>query len=178
MVATVIFAMTMVGVYACVLKAYQFSQITRYRDEARSVLLSFVDQFERLQISEDGLRRPFFVNTGGGATGFALNWPALSNDKSGSITVNNAPLTVTLHGDGQHTITAKVTRYVAPMRITDYDGDGLKDDGIILDPETNRSTSTYSTSAGYLLMGVFTISYDLPSGKHYSQRLSAVRAVP
>lgn len=177
MVATVIFAATMIGVYACVVKAYQFSQITRYRDEARSVLLSFVDQFERLKTTEDGKRRPFFVNTSDGPRGTALNWPNLSNGPSGSGTRKDF-LEITLHGDGEHTIPARVTRYVAPMRITDFEGDGVKDDGIILDPNLNRVTSAYSTSAGYLLMGVFTISYELPSGKHYSQRLAAVRAVP
>jgi len=177
MVATVIFALVMVGVYACIVRAYQFSQLTRYRDEARSVLLSFVDQFERLQITDDGRRRPFFVNTANGPRGTGLNWPNLSNDPSGGA-IAKAELPVILHGDGRHTITARVTRYVAPLRITDHDGSGIKDDGIILDPATNLNPSSYSTSAGYLLLGVFTITYDLPSGKQYSQRLSAVRAVP
>jgi Prokaryotic N-terminal methylation motif len=181
MVATFIFTLTMVGIYASVMKAYQFSEISRYRDEARSILLSFVDQFERLQATDDiggvALRRPLFVTSIGGPTGTGLNWPELSDDVAGTAPVKTH-LSVTLRGDGKTGIPAKVTRYVMPMRVTANDDDGVKNDGIGLNPVTNPTTASYSTSAGYLLLGVFSITYELPSGKSYTQRLSAVRHVP
>ena len=162
-VATVVFSMVMLGVYGCIIKAYQLSQITRYNDQARAILLSYVDQFERLDtVTVTGSNvRPFF--TPAPSTGVGVNWPALSNDDA---TSGQAAYTVIGLGDG--TVSAHVTRAVYPLDAST---------GSLLATTTARST--YLKSPGYALMGIFTISYTLPSsGKTYSQRLSAVRAVP
>lgn len=168
-VATVIFTMTMMGVYACVIKAYQLSQITRYNDQARSILLSYVDQFERLKTVQNGYVRPFF--TPAQTTGIGLNWPGLSNDPAvpGAVVTaaDGLPKEIML-GDGTTTasIKAYVTRAVYPMDAAT---------GTLL-PTTTAQT-VYIKAPGCMLMGIFTISYTMPSGKTYSQRLTVVRTV-
>ncbi len=165
MVATVVFSMVMLGVYGCIIKAYQLSQITRYNDQARSILLSYVDQFERLDtVTASGSNvRPLF--TPAPANGVGINWPALSNDDSSSSQA--AFLSVPLN-DGA--ITAKITREVKAVEASS---------GSLLPYIGSDHRSTYLKSPGYMLMGIFTITYTLPSsGKIYSQRLAAIRAVP
>jgi len=165
MVATVIFSMVMLGVYGCIIKAYQLSLITRYNDQARSILLSYVDQFERLDtVTVDGTHvRKFF--TPAATTGVGVNWPALSNDDDPPGQA--AFLSITL-GDGA--ITAKITREVKAVEASS---------GALLPYVGKDHRSTYLKSPGYMLIGIFTLSYMMPSsGKPYSPRLAAVRAVP
>ncbi len=174
MVATMVFMMVILGVYSAITKAYQISQLTRYNDQARAVLLSYIDQFQRLETADDGFVRPFFtpaVPTGSGMDNLnrlndsAATAPAVATATSGAY------LEVTL-GDGSSVspITARVTRSVYPVDIAT---------GALLDPNpTVTPTTTYYKQPGYSLVGIFTISYTLPSGKTYTQRLSTSRTIP
>ncbi|HTB81633.1 MAG TPA: prepilin-type N-terminal cleavage/methylation domain-containing protein [Opitutaceae bacterium] len=52
LIAGTIFAMMATGIYAMLFKSYQLAALCRYRDDARAVLQTFADQFERLDISD------------------------------------------------------------------------------------------------------------------------------
>jgi type II secretory pathway pseudopilin PulG len=175
MVATVIFSMVMLGVYACITKAYQLSQVTRYNDQARAVLISYIDQFQRLQTADHvgsaDIVRPFF--TPSATSGYGLEDLNLLNDTQGDSSAvvtegDGLPKRITLgEGTSSTQVTAYVTRAVYPVNIAT---------GALL--ATDSSTSAYYRAPGYGVLGVFTISYTLPSGKSYTQRLTTVRCIP
>lgn len=48
MIAGTIFTMAALGLYALLFKAYELSALARYRDDARTVLQTYVTQFEQL----------------------------------------------------------------------------------------------------------------------------------
>ena len=174
MVATMVFMMVILGVYSAITKAYQISQLTRYNDQARAVLLSYIDQFQRLETAGGGLVRPFF--TPSVAVGSGMDNLNRLNDSPANITAvvtatSGAYLEVTLgDGGGVSPITARVTRSVYPLDVAA---------GTLLNPDPAVTPpSTYQKQPGYSLVGIFTISYTLPSGKTYTQRLSTSRSIP
>ena len=171
MVATVIFSLVMLGVYSCITKAYQLTQVTRYNDQARAVLISYVDQFQRLETADNNIVRPFF--TPASATGSGMdNLNRLNDahaDASAVVTAQSGAAKAVTLGDGSTTatVTAYVTRAVYPVNVAT---------GNLM--ATTTASSLYYKSPGYSLMGIFTISYTLPSGKTYTQRLASVRSIP
>lgn len=171
MVATMVFFMVILGVYSAITKAYQISQLTRYNDQARAVLLSYIDQFQRLETADNNLVRPFFtpaLHTGSGMDN--LNRLNDSPAIAGTVVTDTsgAYVEVTLgDGSGVSPITARVTRSIYPMDVAT---------GALL--ATTTATTTYYKQPGYSLVGIFSISYTLPSGKTYTQRLSTSRSIP
>ncbi len=167
MVSTVIFTMCMLGVYTIELRAYHLASLTRYRDNARAVLQSYADQFERLQTTDtSGYTLWLFNTTGNAYTGEGLLWddnsgtPQLSNESTaGSAATSASGLSITL-GATSSTIPATVTRLVEQIG-----------------PTTGTSTTAAYTAAGYLLRGTFSINFTV-SGSSYTQRLTVLRAVP
>jgi len=169
MVSTVIFTMVMLGVYACIIKSYKLQQISRYNDEARAILLSYVDQFERLETTTNTNFKAFFNPDE--PTGVGLNWPILSNDPSSNAVTSSIPyLEITLdNGTGSTEavkVKARLTRAVYPV-----------------DPNTgalcayNAVQSTYTNTAGCMLMGIFTLEYNLPSDPDQTAFSHKVRLV-
>lgn len=159
MVATFIFTLVMLGVYAALIKSQQLIALTRYQDNARAVLLSFADQFTRLQTTEDGtnLTRVLFTpTTAEQGTGTDLSWGSVNAQTSSTGTEN---LVINLGGTA-NAVPATVTRIVKQIS-----------------PTTGADQTSPYTAAGYLLRGTFTISYSI-SGKSYNQSLTVVRAVP
>ncbi len=167
MMSVTIFAMITLGIYQMLIKAYQMSSLTRYRDDARAVILTFADQFMRLQTTaEHGnplapppyTRYLFTVSTV--PTGTGLQWGALSDQDNMTYVAPTTALAVTI-GGASNSIPAAVTRTVVP-----------------LDASTGASSSstTYS-AAGYLLLGTFTITYTI-YGQTYNQSITVVRAAP
>ena len=174
MVATMVFTVVILGVYSAITKAYQLSQVTRYNDQARAVLISYVDQFQRLEtadtIGNQSYVRPFFTKTV--ATGYGLDNLNRINDTAADenavvTAADGRPKAITL-GDSSNTpITAYMTRTVYPLNVST---------GTMLPVETD--TTAYYKAPGYALVGIFTISYTLPSGKTYTQRLATTRSIP
>jgi prepilin-type N-terminal cleavage/methylation domain-containing protein len=183
MMAAVVFVMGAVGLYDILLKSYQLTALARYRDDARAVLRTFADQFERLGTSDDttNYRRELFVTSG--ETGRGLKyWDAtqgtvygLSNEASNASPFANdaAYLEVTLGGAGSP-IPARVTREV-----------------VAINPGPTTAATTPPTppgsafpagidpnyAAGNLWLGTFTITYTV-SNRLETQRLSVLRAAP
>jgi prepilin-type N-terminal cleavage/methylation domain-containing protein len=166
MMATVVFTMGILGVYAMMLKSYELVTLSRHRDNARAVLLSFADQFLRLQTADSGVIRGLFVPHS--ATGLGLTW----TDTTGAV-VNGDLITpwpaayipVTLGNSIDNTkgsqVLARVSREVT-----------------LIDPATGipvaGTTPSYS-AAGYMLQATFTITYPI-SGRTQSQSIIVARS--
>ncbi len=167
MVSTVIFTLCMLGVYTIEVRSYQISAITRYRDNARAILQSYADQFERLQTTDSiGYRLWLFNATSGSYTGGGLLWndntntPQLSNESTNAAAATaSTGLTITLGSSGS-SIPATITRLVEQIS-----------------PTTGLANSAPYTAAGYMLRATFFISFKV-SGKTYTQSLTVLRAVP
>ena len=159
MIATFVFTMGILGVYAMMIKSYQMVTLSRHRDNARAFLLSFSDQFLRLQttdlISGVPVLRPLFATDGTGGDG--LTW----TDTTGATVTGNglASLPVKLGERSSSQVTAQVTR-----RITYLDSNGVE------------SVTNTATAAGWLLQGTFTINYTV-NGLAQSQKITVARSV-
>ncbi len=161
--AATIFTLVVLGVYSCLIKAYQLEALSRCRDDARAVLRTYADQFERLQTTElvgASTYNRWLFNPTSGPSGRGMVWGSLS-DSNTSVAAADVPyLTVTL-GSPDSGVTAQVTRDVSYV---------------------NSSTGATSSSrtieaSGYMLKGVFAISYSL-AGHTYSQSITVLRAAP
>lgn len=172
MIATLIFVMFTLGVYALIIQSYNMTARIRYRDDARAMLQTFVDQFVRLQTTtfvettQTSYTRWLFNPTGtGGPTGSGLRWGALCDEDAYNNPLPDpvpSDLAVTLGGD-KAPITAHVTRevhYVLPTGAT-----------------SNSLTGTSVTSAGWLITGRFAISY-VANGRTETASMTVIRSVP
>jgi Tfp pilus assembly protein PilV len=163
MIAVTIFIMVTLGVYTMLIKSYQMAALTRARDDARAVLRTYADQFERLQTTQSvggATYNRWLFNPTSGPTGRGLQWGAMSDGNTSVNAVDVPSLSITL-GGSQHAVAATLTRDV---RYVDAN------DGSIAASRTIQA-------AGYMLVGTFAISYQL-SGKSYSHSLTVVRVAP
>ena len=163
MVAATIFIMVTLGVYSMLIKSYQLIALTRVRDDARAVLRTFADQFERLSTTEevDGVsRQRWLFLPSGGPTGRGLVWGALS-DENTSVYAEEVPSLPLVLGGESHAVDATLTRDV---RYVDASSGA-------------DAASREIEAAGYMLSATFTINYTM-GGKDYTQSLTVVRAAP
>lgn len=163
MVATLLFTSVALGVYGMLIKSYQMSALSRAIDEARGVLRTYADQFQRLQTTDRvgaATYNRWLFNPTSAPTGRGLVWGSLNNANTSVNAANSSYLAITLGGTG-HSIPAKLTRDVR-----------------YLDAATgNRTTTQTIEAAGYLLSGTFTITFEM-NQRTYSQSISIVRAAP
>jgi prepilin-type N-terminal cleavage/methylation domain-containing protein len=159
MIATLVFTMGILGVYAMMIKSYELVTLSRHRDNARAFLMSFSDQFLRLQttdlIAGVTVLRPLFATNGTGGDGLTWTNPA-------GVQVNGSTLpylTVTLGDSGSSQIPAQVSR-----QVTYLDSTGT--------PTTTQTT----TAAGWLLQATFTIQYAV-NGRTQTQSITVCRSV-
>ena len=159
MIATMVFTMGILGVYAMMIKSYELVTLSRHRDNARAFLLSFSDQFLRLQTTDMvggvPVLRPLFATAGTGGDG--LSW----TDTAGNVVTGNAQpnLAVTLGEAGSSQVPALVTR-----QVTYLDSTGTPVGGNV------------ATAAGWLLQGTFTITYTVKS-RPQTQSITVCRSV-
>ena len=164
MIATAVFTMGILGVYAMMIKSYEMVTMARHRDNGRAVLLSYVDQFLRLSVNDSGVTRGIFVPHS--ATGLGLTW----TDSSGGFTDGNAydvpeGMPVWLGDSGNSLIGSRVQAHVSRTLL-------------LLDPATGLTTSNTLptlTAAGYLMQATFTISYPI-AGRTQAQSITVVRS--
>jgi len=162
MIATFVFTMGILGVYAMMLKSYELVTLARHRDNARAFLLSFSDEFLRLQTTDQVsgstiTRRLFCTPQMGGTGGDGLHW---TDTTGGTVTSDYGPsLAVTLGEASSSQVSAQVTRVI------NY-----------LDSTGTVSTANVATAAGWMLQGTFTITYSV-NGKPYTQSLIVARSV-
>lgn len=163
--AVVVFTMLMMGVYSALIRSYHLSALSRCYDDARAILRSYVDQFQRLQTTEKvnnvDLDRYLFTPTAS-PTGRGLVTPTTGlSDETVYINLPEADyLNITLGGEG-HEIAAKLTRQVNYVNAT-----------------TGAITNTKTiTAAGSMLTATFTISFNL-NDKSYTESMTVLRVAP
>jgi len=190
MMAAIVLSFAAVGIFATLNKAYEFSALSRYRDDARGVLRAYADQFQRMASSDKNpasgqtLPRALFssvdpvdaVHQVGVGTGLApLN--SLSGVLANAGLAGSDPMPIWLGAvqDDTHPnnhIVAYLTRIVQP---------------VVFDPAGGTTNGTTISAivtppryvAGQLLLGTFTIKYQLISnGPWYYQTLTVLRNAP
>jgi prepilin-type N-terminal cleavage/methylation domain-containing protein len=161
MIATAVFTMGILGVYAMMLKSYELVTLARHRDNGRALLLSFADQFLRLQTTDlipgsGVVTRQLFANSPS-PTGDGLSW----TDSTGTVVVGTGSgLLVTLGEAGSSQVPATVTRVVN-----------------FIDSTTGNTVSgATTTAAGWMLEATFTITYSI-RGRTQTQSLTVARSV-
>jgi len=169
MVATVLLSMIILGILAVLIGSYRVAAKARYADHARYVIKSFADQFLTQQpLDTNGntilLFQPTVDPNTGNLTplGTGLNWTN-SYGVQGTLSGDNLYYYVDL-GDNlglSAAETGTVTRTVQWV----YSSSGAP------------TLINQSESAGYLLVGVFTITYPF-LGKTLTESISVVRSVP
>ncbi len=162
MVATAVFTMGILGVYGMLIYSYNLETLARHRDNARAVLLSFADKFERLQTTDPATSalRNFFDATPTTPNGTGLSW----TDNNGTVTAGTtAGITVTLGSSASSQVQAVVTELVDNL---DPNTGAIQAHG----PGTNAA-------AGRIIQATFTIKYTI-KGITQSQSLAVTRAVP
>jgi prepilin-type N-terminal cleavage/methylation domain-containing protein len=159
MIATAVFTMGILGVYAMMIKSYELVTLARHRDNARAFLQSFSDEFLRLQTTDliggVPVLRPLFATTGTGGDGLTWTNPA-------GVQVNGSTLpylTVTLGDSTSSQIPAQVSRQVWYLTSTGA-----------------TSTTQTTTAAGWMLQATFTIQYQV-NGRTQRQDLTVARSV-
>ena len=163
MIASGVFIMVTLGVYAMLIKSYQLAALSRTRDEARAVLRTFGDQFERLQttdVDSSGSTYTRWLFYPEGVTGRGLSWGSLSTTDVHTELPAVSSLAVTL-GQAGHTVAATVTRDVS----------------YIDDASGATTSSAQIKAAGYMMKGTFAITFSM-NAKSYTETLTVVRAVP
>lgn len=140
--AVAVAAVALLALLGTAFMAYKINHKARLRDNARAVLRTYVDQFQRLAYAdEDNVVRMLFTPTSGD-TGLGLRWGALSDQ----INYPGAPSEITVDiGPPESPQLATVVRNVS-----------------YVNPATGApSTTPVSDAAGIMLRATFTVSYTL-----------------
>lgn len=156
MMATVVFTMGILGVYAMMIKSYELVTLSRHRDNARALLISYSDQFLRLSTTEDDLSlRALFSTTGTGGDG--LTW----TDSRGAAYDGTglAYMEVPLGQTESSQVLARISREVT-----------------YLDSTGTPTNAHPIIAAGWILQGTFSIQYDI-AGRTQRQSLTVARSV-
>ena len=164
LIGIVVFAMTMLGVYAGLVQSYKLEALCRYRDNARAILRTYVDQFQRLQTTVEYdnqiYKRWLFMPSD--ATGKGLkSWEeGLSDDDNyKQVDPASAPLQITL-GTGDYALPAQLTREVHFVHPTTGD----------------KSEAMVIEATGYLISATFRITFTF-DGEERSEEISVLRTV-
>ena len=162
MMSTMIFTLGMLGVYMMLIKSYEMVALCRHRDNARAILLTYSDQFQRLKTTDSSGTLNFLFQTATTPTSFGLSWTDASNNTVSNYTntSDTAGLPVMLGDVNSSGVPARVFRKVQPLLMTD---------GSVV-----NGAPTY-TAAGYMLQGTFTVTYKI-KGRDVSQSMTVARS--
>ncbi|MCX6939023.1 MAG: prepilin-type N-terminal cleavage/methylation domain-containing protein [Verrucomicrobia bacterium] len=160
MIATSVFALCTLGIYQCIIMSYKMTSVARYSDNARAVIRSFADQFQRLSIRDESNATLWLFYPTAGETGRGLVWGSLSNVAESTALTDTPYITVPI-GPAGHTLDARVSRELQ-----------------YVDTTTGASSATpASDAAGFMLQATFRIRYTL--NQHtYTHTLTAMRVGP
>ncbi len=194
MVGTVLFAMVMIGVYTGLVQAYHMQAVSRYRDNARAILRTYVDQFQRLSTTTEFSNVPYsrwlFVPTGG-FSGDGLSTTGLCTDDIRAIPdpgppgnlILTPPIEITLGSSNPAGQTASWSAWPRPAlnrsAITESYAlpAQLSREISYINPATGAVSNTLSIGdSGYMLQGVFRITFTY-NRKLCTETLSVMRVV-
>jgi Tfp pilus assembly protein PilV len=165
MLASAFLVMTAAGFFSLLFKAYELSALARYRDDARSVLQTYADQFDQLIVTQPTTGNYVFGKSG---TGLAY-WQSTNSDLELSSISASATTTTTSVPASMPTV------YIGG------NGPGIQNENSL--PATISYTITPITNVGgpltfiggqALFQATFTISYQV-YGRTYYQSLTVVR---
>lgn len=161
MMATFVFTLGMLGVYMMLVKSYQMVNLARHRDNARAVLLTYADQFLRLQTTDSNGNLIFFFQNASAPTSFGLSWTDSYNNTVSNTTntADTAGLPITLGDSNSTAIPARVFRTVLPINMS----------------TGTTQSSPPLTAAGYMLQGTFTVTYTV-NARVISQSITVARS--
>lgn len=161
MMATMVFTMGMLGVYMMLVKSYQLVTLCRHRDNARAILLSYGDKFQRLKTTDAADNLNFLFQTATTPTGFGLEWTDSNNHTVSNYTTitDTDGLEVMLGDPASSGVVAHLKRQVQPIQTSDG---------------TPIGAPVY-TAAGYMLQGTFSISYEI-KGRTLTQSITVARS--
>lgn len=187
MIAGGVFVMATFGLYSILLRSYQLNALARYNDDARAVLRTYADQFQRLQTADlDPIRgqvytRELFRTTAETGQGMRFWYSdplgALSVELSSATSFANGGdgVPVTLGGIDNGVLAHVYHKVQAidpgPAATGPHVG-ALPGGGGAFGIGTSPSYA-----AGSLLLGTFTIKYPF-YGRTIVQSLSILRAAP
>jgi prepilin-type N-terminal cleavage/methylation domain-containing protein len=160
MAATIIFAGSILGVYAMMIRSYEMVTMARHRDNGRAILLSFADQFQRLQTTDEvggTIVTRFLFQIATTPTGVGLTF---TDSTGNTLTGTSGGLTVPLGDVGSSQVTGVVTRQVQNLNPTT----GVVQNGVT------------ASAAGWMLQGTFRLTYAV-NGHPQSQQLVIARSV-
>lgn len=164
-VAVVIFSLVMLGVFTTLARSYHLAALSRCNDDARAVLRSYVDQFERLQTTEEvdevDKDRYLFSKTDETGRGLVAPNEGLS-DETVFVNLPEAANLPIILGEGDHAINATVTREVS-----------------YIDAASGEiSEARQITASGcFMVMAIFRIRFRL-NDKDYMQYMTVLRVAP
>ena len=173
MIASVLLAMSILGILGCLIAAYRTSAKARYRDHARYIIKSLADQFltEQTQNTSDGSTITLFQVTA--PTGQGIVW----QNPDGSIATHtmsgsgpsqfDTGVSIVLGDNTGAPITASVTRQVQYLASATVGST----------PAGSPVSTVSNQAAGYLLRGDFAITYTFLS-QTITQSITVVRSVP
>lgn len=163
MVAAAVAAMALVVLIGTLIVAYRVNHSARLRDNARAVLRTYADQFQRLGYAYDHdfndstppVQRVIFTETIA-PTGLGLRWGALSDQ----IYLPGAPETLTVNlGSATSPTMATITRAVSYVNLGG-----------------NSALIKGDDPAGFMLQATFFISY-IVNGRTITGELSILRLI-
>lgn len=160
MVATAVFTLCTLGLYQSLMMSYKMTSVARYSDNARAVLRSFADQFQRLSIRDESNATLWLFYPTAGESGRGLLWGTISNQADSTLLEDTPYITIPIGPPG-HTLDAQVSREMQYVNTA-----------------TGATTTTAaSDAAGYMLQATFRIRYTL--NQHtYTHSLTAMRVGP
>jgi hypothetical protein len=163
MIATFTFTVGILGLYSILIHSYYTESLARYRDNARAVLATFADQFERLQMIDPatGNQRYIFDTTQAAPNSNGLRWV----DANGVIYTNNpgTSLNIKIGNAGSSQIDAYVSEWVKNLDPTG-----------VAAPSVGQGVNS---AAGRIIEATFTITYTV-KGVTQTQSLAVTRAAP
>lgn len=163
MIACAVFTMATLGIYGMLIQSYKMSALARTRDNARAVIRTFGDQFERLQTTStvNNVAYTRWLFNPDGVTGKGLVWGAISDSDVDTNPLPNPVPSLSLNlGTTSHPVAATVTRDVNYVSDT-----------------TGVDAAQTIKAAGYMMRGTFAITFTM-DGRSYTETLVLVRAVP
>jgi type II secretory pathway pseudopilin PulG len=182
MVAVGVSSMALLALLATSVITYKINHKARLRDNTRSVLRSFVDQFQRIGYSDDSsgtnVPRRIFEPTQS-PTGQGLRWGELSNEVPNGP-LNNTPLEVDIGSPGSPQL-AYVTRmvsFVTREQTADSPPVFFGNSSLTGSPPTiTRDREPFA--AGFMIRAEFTVTYTLTgtTGAPITQRASTLRLI-
>lgn len=163
MVALGIASMALLALLGTSFITFKINHKARLRDNARSVLRTYVDQFQRIGYSDEStganVPRRLFETTQS-PTGQGLRWGLLSNEVPNGP-LSTAPLEVEIGSPGAPQ-RAYVTREVSYVNASG-----------------NASSTRVDNAAGFMIRAKFTIEYSISGtkGRPITQSVSTLRLI-